>query len=419
MKILPKNQAKEKDITPKVFFIWGQSMSGKTYLARQFPDPIILNTDGNAKKVTTPSVEVFDFETFMGAIKELEAGTHDFRTIIIDLVDDIKTMLEMYVLKKYDADNLADIPWGKGYNEVKGTWQRLMVRLSQMPYNVIFISHIQTATDDRDNEKVVEVPSLEQKFYNMTMGRSDMSIKCRKLGNNYSQLVISKRDHYTPEDFKDKEVLEVIKDAIGLFPVSGKITPKPKTGGSKTLKQAKSFAGRVDDVLDDIHETNKKNDEQGVEEKPKKVIKPIKKVDPIPEEVIPATIDDLEGMEQEAEEEVVEPTEEKPKKVAKKKAVAKKEKVEDTNDGVVTGYYFDPNTAEYSVLRGDEKPTEDMIPVPKAIYDTAVKTGTTETEEEVIDAEIVEETVEETVEKPKVVKKAKPKVLKPMAGTIV
>lgn len=50
--LLPANKPKNKDITPKVFFIWGQSMSGKTYLARQFPSPVIINTDGNAKKLT-------------------------------------------------------------------------------------------------------------------------------------------------------------------------------------------------------------------------------------------------------------------------------------------------------------------------------------------------------------------------------
>ena len=68
--LLPVNKPKEKDITPKVFFIWGQSMSGKTYLARQFPNPLIINTDGNAKKVDTPSVEVYDFETFVKVLEE-------------------------------------------------------------------------------------------------------------------------------------------------------------------------------------------------------------------------------------------------------------------------------------------------------------------------------------------------------------
>ena len=72
MGLLPENKQMEKDITPKVFFIWGQSMHGKTYLARQFPNPIILNTDGNGKKISTPHVEINDFETFVEALREIE-----------------------------------------------------------------------------------------------------------------------------------------------------------------------------------------------------------------------------------------------------------------------------------------------------------------------------------------------------------
>ena len=61
MSLLPANEPKIKDITPKTFLIWGESMSGKTCLAKKFPNPIILNTDGNAKKIDTPSIEIKDF----------------------------------------------------------------------------------------------------------------------------------------------------------------------------------------------------------------------------------------------------------------------------------------------------------------------------------------------------------------------
>ena len=96
-----------------------------------------------------------------------------------------------------------------------------MVRLNQLPYNVIFISHVMEISEDGN---IIERPSLEQKFYNMCMGRCDMSIKCRKVGNKYIQLCDSKRDNYTVEDVKDKNVLEILKGITGVFPVS---TPAP------------------------------------------------------------------------------------------------------------------------------------------------------------------------------------------------
>lgn len=228
MGLLPKNEPKAKNITPRMLFIWGQSMSGKTFLARQFPNPVIINTDGNAKKVDTPSVEVFDFETFVKVMSEIESGKHDFETVIIDLVDDIKTMLEVYVMKKYDIEALADAPFGKAFSDVKTTWKTLMVRLSQLPQNVIFISHVAEKSDDNDSTRMIEVPSLEQKFYNMTMGRCDLSIKCRKLGQTYHQMVVDQRDSYKLEDLSDKRVADILVN------IRGAISNAPSNGAKTT-----------------------------------------------------------------------------------------------------------------------------------------------------------------------------------------
>ena len=65
MSILPPNQPKIANQTPKSFIIWGESMSGKTYLSRQFPNPLIINTDGNGQKVDTPCIEIKNFLHFL------------------------------------------------------------------------------------------------------------------------------------------------------------------------------------------------------------------------------------------------------------------------------------------------------------------------------------------------------------------
>lgn len=217
MPVLPENKLTEKDITPKVFFIWGQSMHGKTYLARQFPNPIILNTDGNGKKINTPHVEINDFETFVTALKEIEEGKHTYETIVIDLVDDIKTFLESYVCEKYDVENLADAPFGQAFGDVKATWKRLMIRLTSLPYNIIFISHVVQVTDEYDKNQTIEQPSLEQKYLNMTKGRTDVMIKCQKVGKNYLQICNEKRDLYTRDDFKNEAILKTLEKVQNLF----------------------------------------------------------------------------------------------------------------------------------------------------------------------------------------------------------
>ena len=237
MSLLPENKPMEKNITPKVFFLWGQSMHGKTYLARQFPDPIIINTDGNGKKIDTPHVDVYDFETFVNVLREIEEGKHTFKTIVIDLVDDIKTFLEEYVCKKYNVENLADAGFGKGYGDVKATWKRLMIRLSQLPYYVVFISHVIQVTDEYDKDKTIEQPSLEQKYLNMTKGRTDVMIRCQKVGKNYLQLCNEKRDLYHRSDIKDDKLYNTLSNVKSLFednkPTIQNVEPKKVIPGKK------------------------------------------------------------------------------------------------------------------------------------------------------------------------------------------
>ena len=229
MTLLPENKEMEKDITPKVYFIWGQSMHGKTYLARQFPEPIILNTDGNGKKITTPHTDIVDFEQFVAVLKEIEEGGHTFKTVVVDLIDDIKTFMEDYIVKKYNeeiakkdknatpAESIADIPFGKGFSESKSVWKRLMIRLSQLKYTVVFISHVIQTTDEYDKSTMIEQPSLEQKYLNMSKGRTDVMIKCQKVGKTYLQICNEKRDLYRKEDLKDKQILKALENVKQLF----------------------------------------------------------------------------------------------------------------------------------------------------------------------------------------------------------
>ena len=219
--ILPKNEIKEFVKMPKMFLIWGQSMSGKTYLARQFPNILILNTDGNGAKIPEPTLEIKNFETFIEAIEEIEKGNHTFETIAIDLIDDIATMMEDYICRKNSnpAKNvvytsLAEIPYGKGFAERKAIWKALMMRLSQLQYNVIGISHV---IETMDGETKIQQPSLEQVYLNMFKGRCDAYIKCSKIGTTYIQSCEERRDTYVLADIKDTKVGQALKDVRKLF----------------------------------------------------------------------------------------------------------------------------------------------------------------------------------------------------------
>ena len=112
-----------------------------------------------------------------------------------------------------------------------------MIRLTQLPYYVVFISHVVQLTDEYDKNKTIEQPSLEQKYLNMTKGRTDVMIKCQKVGKNYLQLCNEKRDLYYRSDIKDERLYETLSNVKSLFedskPTIQNVEPKKVIPGKK------------------------------------------------------------------------------------------------------------------------------------------------------------------------------------------
>lgn len=227
MGLLPKNQPKKTIDTPRNFFIWGQTMHGKTYLASQFPNPVIFNTDGNADAIETPSVDLKNkrdpktgqisfsvVDQLNELIKELETTDHGFETIVIDVIDDVVTLIEQAICEENGVQYIGDLPYGKGFGIFKSIFTALVVKLKALPMNVIYISRYSTI-----NENGIEkpVPSLSVKHLNTVNGNCDMNILCQKIGKNYIRRAVDRRKAYQREWIQDERILSILDTVIGAF----------------------------------------------------------------------------------------------------------------------------------------------------------------------------------------------------------
>lgn len=217
--MLPENKPKKKDVTPRVFFIWGDAMSGKTYLARQFPDPILLNTDGNYIKVDTPSVYITDYKQLLLTLKELEEQNGKvFKTIIIDLVEDVRRMISKQVCTKYNEETLGENKKIRGTDWVvdKTMWYDFIHYTTHLiNYNIVFTCHVMDDTDPIDGTKQI-VPMLKKKDLDVLEGRCDFSIRTSKLGSKYIARITSKRNGLTKDDVKDEKIKKILNYVGGI-----------------------------------------------------------------------------------------------------------------------------------------------------------------------------------------------------------
>lgn len=224
MSLLPKNEPKKVDLTPRMFVIGGPAMSGKTYNACRFPSPLLINTDGNCKKVATPSIYLNDkshktykekMELLFGVLKELNETTTEYKTIIIDLIEDIFDICEGYVLEKYKVDNLSKVPgYATGYTERKVNMQNVISALKTLTnkYYVVVITH---TVDKVIDDKLVTISMLKEDFYILLEGKADLVLNCKKIGNTYFTKYKSYRNNYKDAEIQkaiEPEILEVIKN---------------------------------------------------------------------------------------------------------------------------------------------------------------------------------------------------------------
>ena len=188
MATLPKNE-RRKSSTPakRTMWIYGQPFSGKTTFADSAPDPLMLNTDGNAEYVTAPYVSIQDEVTVTGRItqrkmawavfkeyvEELEKGQNDFKTIVVDLVNDTYEMCRLYMYDKLGITHESDDTF-RAWDKVRTEYLSTMRRVVHLPYeNIILLSHEDSTKDltKKTGEKVTSIkPKMADKVADSLAG---------------------------------------------------------------------------------------------------------------------------------------------------------------------------------------------------------------------------------------------------------
>lgn len=232
---LPKMERHHPKNEPHNFFIYGAPMSGKSYFASFFPNPLILNTDGNSEQGTAPSIQIRNIrgengELKQSAIKQLDdiilalqtenmqrKPEERFQTVVVDVIDDICVMIEQAICLEHKVDSLADIGYGKGYAMFYSALQTFVMDLKSLPMDVIYISREIEVTDQKTGQKEYK-QSLKTKYFNIVNGNCDLVIRCQKLGNDsYWKSVEDYRTEYKKENIKNKRVLQLLERVHGMF----------------------------------------------------------------------------------------------------------------------------------------------------------------------------------------------------------
>ena len=201
--LLPENKRRNIDkISKKVMWIYGAPFSGKTFLANKFPDPLMLNTDGNVRFVDAPYVAIRNevtvdgritkrksaWEVFKEYIDELEKKQNDFKTLVIDLLEDTYEYCRAYVYEREDITHESDAGYGKGYDIVRKEFLDQVKRLTNLDYeNIILISHEDASkniTNKGGSSLTTIRPNIQEKLASKIAGMVDIVGRAVADGDN-------------------------------------------------------------------------------------------------------------------------------------------------------------------------------------------------------------------------------------------
>ena len=184
--MLPKNEKRTVNKLSQIkIWIYGAPFSGKTTLANNFPDALMLNTDGNINSFNSPYVRIRDeldgrqtgkaWVIFKRTIEELKQGS-TYKTIVVDLVEDVYEYCRLYCYEKLGIEHESDNSF-KAYDYVRNEFLNVMKSLVNLNYNIVLISHEDTSKDitKRSGDKITAIkPNITEKLANKLAGMVDL-----------------------------------------------------------------------------------------------------------------------------------------------------------------------------------------------------------------------------------------------------
>jgi DNA polymerase III delta prime subunit len=152
---------------PLRYMFYGPEGVGKTTLAASAPDPILLDIEDGSSRVDVARYVFRDtanghvpasYSDVIAAIDDLIASPHDYKTLAIDSVDRLESLLWKQMMERDSQvsarnpkgityESIEDYGYGKGYINAVEEWRALCARLDRLrtvrQMSIVLVGHAQ------------------------------------------------------------------------------------------------------------------------------------------------------------------------------------------------------------------------------------------------------------------------------------
>lgn len=124
--------------------LYGTEGIGKSTLAAQWPEPVILDTEDGTGRIDCARVRCGDWMTLYGALVELSGDPQGFQTVVVDSIDWAERGLLEHMLRKDGKRSVEDYGFGKGFVKLAEHFSTLLGLCDQIVdrgVHVVLVGH--------------------------------------------------------------------------------------------------------------------------------------------------------------------------------------------------------------------------------------------------------------------------------------
>lgn len=258
---------------------YGTPKSGKTTIASKFPGALVLAFEKGYNAIpgimAKPINSWGEFKKILSELRD-PAVKEVFQTVVIDTADIAYSYCEKYVCgvasdAKNSYDNIADIPYGKGYKMAQQEFDECIRKILQMDFGLVLISHSvdKTFKDENGVEYNQIIPTLDNRARLICERTCDIIGYSRAVDTENGQqtrlylrgtprFVAGSRFRYTPPyiEFTYENLVNAIANAIDMEEkavgselitdeASNMHTEEPEYDFPKLMKEFQNITGEL------------------------------------------------------------------------------------------------------------------------------------------------------------------------------
>lgn len=130
------------DLSQEIILAYGSPKIGKSTFFSYFPDALFISTEPGLNHLEVYEQPIAEWMQFVETVRDLEKSPTQFKTVIIDTIDNLYLFCQSYIYKINGIKHESDMEWGRGWKEVDSEFRRVVTRLAKIrTMGLCFVSH--------------------------------------------------------------------------------------------------------------------------------------------------------------------------------------------------------------------------------------------------------------------------------------